>query len=92
MNNWENINQLSENRMPARAYFFSYSSLTNARTLQRELSQHFMLLSGEWAFNFFEHPLLVPETFYQEKNDRMGNTSSPKHVANARLRAASIHR
>ncbi|WP_022942209.1 beta-galactosidase subunit alpha [Psychromonas hadalis] len=67
MNNWENINLLSENRMPARAYFFSYSTLNNARMLQRELSQHFMLLSGEWAFNFFEHPLLVPETFYQKK-------------------------
>ncbi|MCW8327715.1 beta-galactosidase subunit alpha [Photobacterium sp. SDRW27] len=70
MNNWENINRLSENRMEPRAYFFSYDAFNTAKTFQRDLSSHFMLLSGQWTFNFFENPLLVPEKFYcQEMAD-----------------------
>ncbi|PTB33548.1 beta-galactosidase subunit alpha [Photobacterium phosphoreum] len=70
MNNWENINLLSENRLAPRAYFFSYNALNKAQRFQRDLSQHFMLLSGQWTFNFFTHPLLVPEEFYnQEMSD-----------------------
>lgn len=51
MNNWENINLLSENRLAPRAYFFSYNALNKAQRFQRDLSQHFMLLSGQWTFN-----------------------------------------
>ncbi|MDO6541221.1 beta-galactosidase subunit alpha [Photobacterium sanguinicancri] len=66
MNNWENFLHLHENRMAPRAYFFSYDSVKSAQTFQRELSSHFMHLSGQWNFNFFTNPLLVPETFYSQ--------------------------
>ncbi|MEH6452081.1 MAG: beta-galactosidase subunit alpha [Psychromonas sp.] len=66
MKNWENINLLSENRLDPRAYFFSYSSLHSAKTFQRDLSKHFMLLSGKWTFSFFNHPLSVPPEFYTQ--------------------------
>ncbi|GAL03919.1 evolved beta-D-galactosidase alpha subunit [Photobacterium aphoticum] len=39
--------------MAPRAYFFSYDSVQRAQTFQRELSHHFMLLSGQWTFNYF---------------------------------------
>ncbi|MBL4830081.1 MAG: beta-galactosidase subunit alpha [Aliivibrio sp.] len=77
MNNWENNNQLSENRMAPRAYFFSYASLHDAATFQRNLSQNFQLLSGEWTFEFFTHPLLVPENFYCEPMSNWGTISVP---------------
>ena len=50
MNNWENYTLLHENRLPPRAYFFAYDNDTAARTYQRELSQGFKLLSGQWQF------------------------------------------
>lgn len=67
MNNWENFYTLHENRLAPRSYFFSYDSLSRAKTFQRELSSHFQLLSGQWNFRYFTNPLLVPETFYTDK-------------------------
>lgn len=77
MNNWENFLHLHENRMAPRAYFFSYDSVKTAQTFQRELSRHFMLLSGQWNFNFFTNPLLVPEEFYSQKMKQWGQITVP---------------
>ena len=38
MNRWENLQLTHENRLPPRAYFFSYDSLAQARTFARETS------------------------------------------------------
>lgn len=64
MNNWENFQLLHENRLKPRAYFFSYATETLATTFQRELSQNFQLLSGQWQFSYFKNPHLVPKEFY----------------------------
>ncbi|KAB1183812.1 beta-galactosidase subunit alpha [Photobacterium damselae] len=77
MNNWENFLHLHENRMAPRAYFFSYDSVQSAKSFQRELSNHFMLLSGQWTFNFFTNPLLVPEEFYSQKMTDWGHITVP---------------
>ena len=77
MNNWENFLQLHENRMAPRAYFFSYDSIKNAQTFQRELSSRFKLLSGQWTFNYFTNPLLVPEEFYSQKMEEWGQITVP---------------
>ena len=77
MNNWENFLHLHENRMAPRAYFFSYDSINNAQTFQRELSRRFMLLSGQWHFSYFTNPLLVPEEFYTQKMDQWGQITVP---------------
>ena len=77
MNNWENFLHLHENRMAPRAYFFSYDSVKTAQTFQRELSSHFMLLSGQWNFNFFTNPMLVPEEFYSQKMEQWGQITVP---------------
>ncbi|MFW0764479.1 beta-galactosidase subunit alpha [Trabulsiella odontotermitis] len=66
MNRWENIQLTHENRLPPRAYFFSYPSVAQARTFVREASTLFQLLSGQWNFRFFDNPLRVPETFTTE--------------------------
>jgi len=77
VNNWENFLHLHENRLAPRAYFFSYDSVKTAQTFQRELSSHFMLLSGQWNFNFFTNPMLVPEEFYSQKMDQWGQITVP---------------
>ncbi len=77
MNNWENFLNLHENRMKPRAYFFSYDSVKAAKTFQRELSRHFMLLSGQWSFHFFNNPMLVPEAFYTQKMEQWGQITVP---------------
>jgi len=77
VNNWENFLQLHENRMAPRAYFFSYDSIKNAQTFQRELSSRFKLLSGQWTFNYFTNPLLVPEEFYSQKMEEWGQITVP---------------
>lgn len=77
MNNWENFHKLHENRMPPRAYFFSYDSIEQARTFQRELSQRFLSLSGQWRFQYFSNPLLVPDSFYSEHLPEWGTISVP---------------
>lgn len=66
MNKWENFQLLHENRLNPRAYFFSYSNRDAALTLQRELSSHYLLLSGKWNFKFFNNPNLVPDSFYNQ--------------------------
>jgi evolved beta-galactosidase subunit alpha len=50
MNRWENLQLTHENRLPPRAYFFSYDSLAQARTFARETSSRFLSLSGQWNF------------------------------------------
>lgn len=77
MNNWENFLHLHENRMAPRAYFFSYDSVKNAQTFQRELSSRFKLLSGQWTFNYFTNPFLVPEAFYSQKMVDWGRITVP---------------
>ncbi|RJX69355.1 beta-galactosidase subunit alpha [Vibrio sinensis] len=77
MNNWEKFLHLHENRMAPRAYFFSYDSVKTAQTFQRELSDRFMLLSGQWNFNFFTNPMLVPDEFYSQKMSEWGQITVP---------------
>lgn len=77
MNNWENFNFTGENRLPPRAYFFAYDDLATARGYQRGLSHHFQLLSGKWAFNFYQNPHLVPEAFYSEEMEDFTTINVP---------------
>ncbi|MCD1126724.1 beta-galactosidase subunit alpha [Jinshanibacter sp. LJY008] len=77
MKNWENIQRQSENRMPARASFYSYLTPELAHTFDRSLSSGFQLLNGRWTFHFFEHPDLVPPEFYQQPMADWGDISVP---------------
>ncbi|KAF1369898.1 beta-galactosidase subunit alpha [Yokenella regensburgei] len=77
MNRWENIQLTHENRLPPRAYFFSYPSVTEARSFVRESSSLFQLLSGQWNFRFFDNPLRVPEAFTTELMADWGTITVP---------------
>lgn len=77
MNRWENIQLTHENRLPPRAYFFSYDTVAQARTFAREASSHFLSLSGKWNFRFFTNPLLVSENFTSEYMADWGDITVP---------------
>lgn len=77
MNNWENIDQQSENRLPPRASFFSYATPSQALSFDRTTSHHFQLLSGRWQFRFFEHPHAVPDEFYSQPMADWGDIAVP---------------
>ncbi|MDU4230734.1 MAG: glycoside hydrolase family 2 TIM barrel-domain containing protein, partial [Klebsiella grimontii] len=77
MNRWENLQLTHENRLPPRAYFFSYDSQTQARTFAREISSRFLSLSGQWNFRFFNNPLRVPEAFTSQYMSDWGPITVP---------------
>ncbi|MDU3718911.1 MAG: beta-galactosidase subunit alpha, partial [Klebsiella michiganensis] len=77
MNRWENLQLTHENRLPPRAYFFSYDSQAQARTFARETSSRFLSLSGQWNFCFFNNPLLVPEAFTSQYMSDWGPITVP---------------
>ncbi|MCE0811374.1 beta-galactosidase subunit alpha [Buttiauxella sp. W03-F01] len=77
MNNWENIEKQSENRLPPRAWFHGYDSVEKAKELNREQSLGFLLLSGKWAFNYFDHPQKVPTEFYHQPMAEWGEITVP---------------
>lgn len=77
MNRWENIQLTHENRLPPRAYFFSYDTVAQARTFAREVSSRFLSLSGRWNFRFFTNPLLVPEDFTSRYMTDWGDIAVP---------------
>ncbi|MBB1202637.1 beta-galactosidase subunit alpha [Enterobacteriaceae bacterium 89] len=77
MNRWENIQLTHENRLPPRSYFFAYDTTETARSFARETSSHFQLLSGQWTFRYFDHPLEVPETFTHQPMSDWGKITVP---------------
>jgi evolved beta-galactosidase subunit alpha len=77
MNRWENLQLTHENRLPPRAYFFSYDSQAQARTFARETSSRFLSLSGQWNFRFFNNPLRVPEAFTSQYMSDWGPITVP---------------
>lgn len=63
---YEDLKILHKNTMPNRAYYIPASTRTENFPEDRERSDRFMLLSGEWKFRFFESIYDVKEAFYQE--------------------------
>jgi beta-galactosidase len=61
MRNYENINLISENREPQRSYYIPYDSLEKALEGDKEKSNYYKLLNGQWDFAYFERDIDVPE-------------------------------
>ncbi|PWJ43893.1 glycoside hydrolase family 2 TIM barrel-domain containing protein [Sediminitomix flava] len=64
-NDWENpeVNQI--NRLPSRATFYNFSSMETALGGDREKSDWYQSLNGDWKFNWVPKPLDKPSDFYQ---------------------------
>ncbi len=59
---WQDPTVNALNRLPARATLYSYADEASAQTLQREQSDRFVSLNGEWDFAWYPRPAEVPET------------------------------
>ncbi|NQX42055.1 beta-galactosidase [Pedobacter steynii] len=60
---------VSVNRMPMRASAFAYESKTMAAKREKEKSEYFMTLNGQWRFNWVQDPRKRPEEFYKTTFD-----------------------
>ncbi|MGF9915089.1 glycoside hydrolase family 2 TIM barrel-domain containing protein [Paenibacillus ehimensis] len=69
---WQNLNVLERNRLPARASFIPYGAADAALTYDRGSSDRFMLLNGEWAFHYAARPEEAPASFYMPEFDDSG--------------------
>ncbi len=69
MHDWENPGIIHKNRLPARAYAFSYPDEAAAITGEQSCSPWFKLLNGKWKFNWAATPAESPATFFDAAYD-----------------------
>lgn len=60
---------VSVNRMPMRASAFAFESKAMAAKREKEKSEYFMTLNGQWKFNWVQDPRKRPEEFYKTTFD-----------------------
>lgn len=69
---YEDLNMLHDNTLPARSYYIPASERRNDLVENREHSDRFQLLNGEWDFKYFESIYDVKDTFYESSYDTSG--------------------
>lgn len=74
-NDWENIEVLSINREEAHADFIPFANEEQALRGDKSKSPWFILLNGDWKFNWVSHPDNRPVDFYKtDFNDKSWKT------------------
>ncbi|SEG79517.1 glycoside hydrolase family 2 TIM barrel-domain containing protein [Paenibacillus sp. UNC499MF] len=66
---WENLDVLERDRLPARASFIPYGEEKKALTYAEERSDRTLLLNGTWAFRYTNSPEEAPAGFYEPEFD-----------------------
>ncbi len=66
---YEDLSVLHKNTMPDRAYYIPASVKMETPVEERESSDRFMLLSGQWKFRYFSSIYEAKEEFYTEGYD-----------------------
>lgn len=66
---YEDLHILHEKTMPDRAYYIPASTFMDQLDEQREASDRFQLLNGQWRFRYYESIHLLKEPFYQTGYD-----------------------
>ncbi len=66
---YEDLETLHVNTMPNRAYYIPASGRMENPVRDREASDRFVLLSGEWKFRYFDSIYDVREEFFRENYD-----------------------
>jgi len=61
MRSYENLNLIHVNREPQRSYYIPYDTLEKALEGNKEKSEYYKLLNGQWDFAYFERDIDVPE-------------------------------
>lgn len=66
---WENPQVFAINKENPRAFFYSYPNVDKALKFDRTASENFILLNGDWKFNWVAKPADRPMDFYSESFD-----------------------
>nr|WP_087974253.1 glycoside hydrolase family 2 TIM barrel-domain containing protein [Oceanobacillus rekensis] len=66
---YELLSVLEKNRLKERSYFMSYKNRAEALSYERGFANGFLLLNGQWKFNYAEAPELANEEFYKKEFD-----------------------
>lgn len=66
---YEDLHMLHENTMPNRAYYIPAQKRMDEIVYEREKSNRFQLLNGNWRFQYFESIYDVKEEFFREGYD-----------------------
>lgn len=61
MREYERLDKLSYNRLPQRAYYIPYDTMEKALKGDKNQSNFYRLLNGEWDFCYFDREFDVPE-------------------------------
>ncbi len=69
---YEDLSVLHKNTMPDRAYYIPASERMDVLLEEREKSDRFVLLSGQWRFRYFDSIYEAKEEFWQEGFDPEG--------------------
>ena len=69
---YESLEILHDNTMEPRAYYIPASVRMDDLVENREHSDRFQLLNGEWSFKYFESIYEVTDSFYEEGYDISG--------------------
>lgn len=67
--NLEDLSILGIDRVEPRSTFFGYDSMEKAETYNRDFSNGFKLLNGNWKCLYNEYPLNFPENFFLPEFD-----------------------
>ena len=67
--NYENLKILHENTMPNRSYYIPASKVMHTLVENREESDRFLLLSGQWNFRYYNSIYDLQELFYEKDFD-----------------------
>jgi beta-galactosidase len=64
---WQNPNVSGINRDASRATSYSFASINDALTVDRNKTNRYMALNGDWDFSFAPKPGDEPQDFYKNK-------------------------
>ena len=67
--NYENLKILHENTLPNRSYYIPASKVMHTLVENREGSDRFLLLSGQWNFRYYNSIYDLQELFYEKDFD-----------------------
>lgn len=66
---YEDLQVLHENTMPDRAYYIPASKIMDSLVHNRDTSDRFQLLNGDWSFQYFNSIYDLKEKFFEEDYD-----------------------
>lgn len=61
---WKDLSIIGKNTLPATATALPYGDQKSAMEDDRTRSPYYISLNGNWKFEFYDHPLLVPADYY----------------------------